>query len=493
MRRKWLGIAGGVVLVAALGVAAFLLLRDGGTEESSGNSGEESSTASISLVSQESNDVTSIDVTNSTGSFEVVRTAEATDDGNATYAIAGWEDLPTDTSTIWTLPNNASSLEADGVVEENCSDLTKFGLDKKTAIAVTLHFADGSDYAFRVGNAVSGGSDTYVAPADTDTVYTVRTSLVANFSKASTDFLSKTVLEEPAEDDYPIVNSVKVERKDIDYVLELDYDKNSAKSDSLSGSVATHVMVSPVPAYLSPDRSKDVTNGMFGLKADSIVYPHPTEEQLAETGITDPFATATMACDDGNTYVLKIGNRFTEKDDSGTETAYYNIYLDGVDVVYRIAESDCCWATVTPTDVASRLVLATYVWNIGDLTVKAEGEEDMHFEVKATSKKDAAVKLNGKEIDAERFRLFYTFLLKTVAEEVKLDGDTSGTPLAEIQLSTKDGKKLHDYTFYKIDDFTCLIAVDGQSAYTTRMSYLDTLRSNMEIFDTDQDFATNWS
>lgn len=324
-------------------------------------------------------------------------------------------------------------------------------------------------------------------------MYTVRTSLVANFSKASTDFLSKTVLEEPAEDDYPIVNSVKVERKDIDYVLELDYDKNSAESDSLSGSVATHVMVSPVPAYLSPDRSKDVTNGMFGLKADGIVYPHPTEEQLAETGITDPFATATMACDDGNTYVLKIGNRFTEKDDSGTETAYYNIYLDGVDVVYRIAESDCCWATVTPTDVASRLVLATYVWNIGDLTVKAEGEEDMHFEVNATSKKDAAVKLNGKEIDAERFRLFYTFLLKTVAEEVKLDGDTSGTPLAEIQLSTKDGKKLHDYTFYKIDDFTCLIAVDGQSAYTTRMSYLDTLRSNMEIFDTDQDFATNWS
>ena len=271
MRRKWLGIAGGVVLVAALGVAAFLLLRDGGTEESSGNSGEESSTASISLVSQESNDVTSIDVTNSTGSFEVVRTAEATDDGNATYAIAGWEDLPTDTSTIWTLPNNASSLEADGVVEENCSDLAKFGLDEKTAIAVTLHFADGSDYAFRVGNAVSGGSDTYVAPADTDTVYTVRTSLVANFSKASTDFLSKTVLEEPAEDDYPIVNSVKVERKDIDYVLELDYDKNSAKSDSLSGSVATHVMVSPVPAYLSPDRSKDVTNGMFGLKADGTV------------------------------------------------------------------------------------------------------------------------------------------------------------------------------------------------------------------------------
>ena len=138
MRRKWLGIAGGVVLVAALGVAAFLLLRDGGTEESSGNSGEESSTASISLVSQESNDVTSIDVTNSTGSFEVVRTAEVTDDGNATYAIAGWEDLPTDTSTIWTLPNNASSLEADGVVEENCSDLAKFGLDEKTAIAVTL-------------------------------------------------------------------------------------------------------------------------------------------------------------------------------------------------------------------------------------------------------------------------------------------------------------------------------------------------------------------
>lgn len=96
-----------------------------------------------------------------------------------------------DTSTLWTLSNNTASMDTTGVVEENCSDLAKFGLDDAEATAVTLHFADGSDYSFRVGNAAANTENTYLAPADKDTVYTVKTSLVANFSKSAEDFCPK--------------------------------------------------------------------------------------------------------------------------------------------------------------------------------------------------------------------------------------------------------------------------------------------------------------
>ena len=173
MRKKMLGIVGGVVLVAALGTAAFLLLKSQPEESSSGNSAEESSAVSVTLTEQEPNDVTSIDVTNASGNFEVVRTAEGNGTDNAVFAIAGWEDLPMETSTLWTLPNNTASMNTTDLVEENCADLAKFGLDDETAVAVTLHFEDGSSYSFRVGNAVSGTENTYFAPADEDTVYTV--------------------------------------------------------------------------------------------------------------------------------------------------------------------------------------------------------------------------------------------------------------------------------------------------------------------------------
>lgn len=127
MRKKALGIIGGVVLVAALGTASFFLLRNTPEEDSSSVSSSDSSEESISLTSEDPNDVTSIDITNGSGSFAVVRTAEGTGTGDdhAAYAVSGWEDLPMDTSTLWTLSNNTASMEANGVVEENCSESGK--------------------------------------------------------------------------------------------------------------------------------------------------------------------------------------------------------------------------------------------------------------------------------------------------------------------------------------------------------------------------------
>ena len=99
MRKKTLGIIGGVVLVAALGTASFFLLKNPPAEESSSSAvSDEDSSESISLTSEDPNDVTSIDITNTSGSFEVVRTAEGsgTGDDHAAYAVSGWEDLPMD-------------------------------------------------------------------------------------------------------------------------------------------------------------------------------------------------------------------------------------------------------------------------------------------------------------------------------------------------------------------------------------------------------------
>ena len=123
MRKKALGIIAGVVLVAALGAAAFFLLKNQPEDSSADtSSSEESSAVTETLTSQEPKDVTSIDITNPTGSFEIVRTQEATDTDDAVYALSGYEDLPVDTK-INTLANNTASLSTTGLVEENSSDL----------------------------------------------------------------------------------------------------------------------------------------------------------------------------------------------------------------------------------------------------------------------------------------------------------------------------------------------------------------------------------
>lgn len=494
MRKRTMGIIGGLVLVAALGAAAAaLLLTNDTTAEESSDSQTESSTPEITLTEQDTGDVTSIDVENASGSFEVVRLTEATADENATFAIAGWETLPFST-TLYTLPNNTASMSASEVVEEDASDLEKFGLDDENAVKVTLHFADNTTYAFRVGNISDDENYTYFAPSDADTVYLVSTSYLGNFKNTPASFLSTTILADPGEDERPTVEQFTLERADMDYTMVLDYDTTADDDDYTGGTVATHIMSSPVTAYLSPDRSTDVITGMFGLSADSAAVPLPTDADMQTYGLSDPYGTATMACEDGNTYVLRFSEASTETDDSGEEGTYYYVYLDGVDIIYRVDADDFTWGTVNPTDIASRIVLATYVWDVGILNVSVTGGETFAFTAEGTDADDTVVTLNGETTDSERYRAFYTFLLNTTAETVDFNSEPAGEPLAEIEVATQDGSFDRTLTFYALDNYTCLIAVDGRTAYTCRRSYLTALQNNMDIYDNyDEDFATTWS
>jgi len=495
MRKKTLGIVGGLVLVVALGgVTAALLATDSSDDDTSVDVAEESSTEEITLTEQETYNVTSIDVTNANDSYEVVRVTEGDDETNATFAIAGWEDL-TYLSTLYTLPNNTASMTANQIVEEECTDLEKFGLDDDTAAHVTLHFEDGTSYSFRVGNTASGDSYTYFAEEDDDIVYLVSSSYLSNFQNAAVDFVSTTILEEPDEDDYPTVNYLTVERSDLDYIFELDYDETADDEDYTGGTVATHVMTSPVPAYLSPDRSTDYVTGMLGLTAESVAVPVPTDEEMEEYGLADPYGVVTMDCNDGNTYVLLFSEPVTETDEETAATStYYYAYLEGVDVIYRVTGDDMIWATVEPTDVASKLVLATYVWNVGTLNVTITDGDTFTFSAEGTDDEDTVVTLNGETTDTERYRQFYAFLLNTTAETINFTSEPEGDLLAEIYVETQDGSFSRDLVFYALDDYTCLITVDGQAAYTCRKSYLTTLQSNMEKYNnTDEDFSSNWS
>ncbi len=495
MRKRTVGIIVGVVVIIALAVAAILLLQGGDDEEeeSEAIAVSDETTEEISLLDYETDNVVLIDVSGEAGDYQVVQTARGDDENNATYAIVGWESLPV-TSTLWTLPNNTADLSANSIVEEDCTDYAKFGLDESTAISVTLHFDDNESYSFRVGNVTADATYTYFTPEDDNTVYTVKTSYLSNFRNAAIDFLDKTILEAPEDETaYPIVNYLKIEREDLDYDFELDYDTNSDDEDYTGGSVATHVMVSPVSAYLSPDRSTSIVTGMFGLSADSIAVPLPTQQDMTDYGLETPLGTVTMDCDDGNCYVLYFSEPVSIVDEE-TEKAstYYYAFLEGNEMIYCVKESDMIWATVEPTDVTSTLVLATYVWNIGTLDVKIDDKE-FNFDVTATDAKDAVVTLNGESTDAERYREFYAFLLKTTAETIDFTDEPTGDPLAEIYLDTQDGSFARTFTFYALDDFTCLITVDGQSAYTCRRSFLTTLEDNMDIYyDDDEEFAVNW-
>lgn len=434
-----------------------------------------------------------VDVKNSTDEFHLIIKDAASEDSAATYTFAECEDIPLNTTLIGTLANNINELTSAATIEENCTDFDKFGLGSD-AISVKAVFESGNERTVYIGDNTPVGDQRYVRLEGGSTVYTVNGSTVANYSKTFFDFVSTTILEAPAEDEYPIVNSLRVERKDMDSDLYLEYD--GAESDG-GGTSATHVMVEPTRAYLTVEKSTDIVTGMFGLSADGVYAVRATDEDIASAGLSDAFCKVTMDCDDGNTYVLLLSESF--KDEDGDEVCYG--MLDGGNVIYTVSTDKAKWLTVQPIDIASRIIIGSYVWNITDLTATVGSSKavfkitpkDASLDRASAKSEDFNVTMNGADYDAERYREFYAFIIKAYGEEFALDTPVpDAEPMAEISYNDSYYDKTTTVSFYEISNLKVLITINGEAAYTCTKSYVDTLIGNFNKLDTTDEFVTTW-
>lgn len=490
-------IALGAVLAALGGGFAVLKLTE---PEGSGDVSSVIETTSVAegegtLLVSDNGDVGTVKeavVINAAGRLEVIMKDAPTDDSAATYTLKEYKDLDVNTSVVGTLVNNGNGLTAQALIAKDCADIAKYGLADPTA-TVELTYESGNTVRFFVGDTAPSGT-VYVLVDGTDDVYTVSSFTVANYSKSAKEFIRTTILEKPEE--YPLVESLRIERDNIDYDLLFEYDVTSEDSHS-GGTSASHKLVEPVESYLTLERSSDVITGMFGLSGSDIYALHCKESDIAGAGLASPFCTVTMKCDNNEIYVLLLSELFT--DESGDRCCY--AMMEGGKVIYTLSEDDARWLSVTPIDVASRLMITSYVWSITDLSAGGGGESvDFRISLRdeSVSEEDATaddyiVMKDGKEFDTERYRKFYSFLIKSNAEEFALDAPIpSGEPTAVIKFTDSYSDKTFTYEFYDDSLMRSLIVVDGKSKYYCTKSFVDTLIKNIGLIDTDEDFITTW-
>ena len=473
-----------------VGVVAVNTLNKNSNTGSDGSSLLDSLTddedKSIPLNEGLTNNVVKIQVKN-TDEFTVIQKEKAkSDDEKPVYAVQGYDDVNFDNNLLYTLANNGSGLNAVELVEESPSDLSKYGLEKPLS-EIALTYADGSVFNLKIGDPspISSGKSYCECNGN---VYLVMSSYLMNYQKTTDQFISKTVLEEPAQAEYPIVDSVRIQRKDLDWDIYLEYDYEGANDDTAGGTAATHMMLEPVFSYLNVEKSVNVTNGIFGLTAEEIAVIHPEEQDFDKTGLSDPFCTVTVKCDNGTEYHLTIGDSY--QTEAGTK-CYYT-FLDGVNLIYGITADNDVWATVQPKDITSANIFSTNVWTLAKLDVSAGGTS-LKFEGEGTEQKNYVVTKNGESCDTERFRLLYRFLLSIYGEEFYIGDLPEGEPDGEVHVLSQNGKDDYTISFYRVSDLKTIVARNGVASYVVRSSALDTLIYNLGIFDNlEEDFKTSW-
>ncbi|MBP0988777.1 MAG: DUF4340 domain-containing protein [Oscillospiraceae bacterium] len=504
MNKTLKGIIGGSILLAMLGgVFAYLKLTE---PEPAENSSSQSADSGIQteLFNAYSDDINQIEVKNPNGdSYIAVRRIDQTKttdaEGNektediANYYLKGYEKLPMNTTQIRLLATRAGSVTSEDTVAEDVpdADLAKYGLDQP--VEVTLSVDNSEPIKFRIGDETPVGGNRYVAMDGSNTVYTLGSFNVEPYLDGIKDYLGTELTKEQADDDKTKIESVRIERKDLDYDFYFIYDPYYEENAN-GGAMALHVMEEPVKALLSGDRSAEATHGLYGLNASEVLTPFPKDADKKAAGLDDPFVKVTMKTDDHKTTEFILGDTYQTEDG---ETRYYGM-LKGIDCIYGFAPDQIAYEDLKAEDIISRNVIDMYVWDIGKLTVEGGGEK-LSFTVQGESKEDAVVTFDGKKQDEEgieRYRKFYSYLLNTKAEDLVMpdeDVKLSGDPLATVKIDRQDGKRSYDIQFYDAGNMKAYIVVDGEARFRCRKSYVDTLISNMKIYnDADKEFTMSW-
>ena len=500
----------GVAIVAALAAGVAGIAVTGlGKDSTNTTESETADPNAITLFDGESSDnVKTVELTNSKGTFEIYRSKDAKGDDSAEFALKGYEDYKQDSSIVGTIANNPVGMSTNQTVAENVSDLSKYGLGDD-AIKVTVTMDNGESKSFRVGSKTADSSYNYFCLEGENTVYTVDVSKVNNFAYGTDEFISKKIEDALDEDGSLHVESIDIKRSDINYDIVLQYDDSLAEeNDSSSSQSSTSstskkvnlVMKEPVECNLNSEKASDTTNCIFGLSASEIVKLGPSDEDFKKCGLDNPESEVTIKTSDSKTYVLKIGNEYLKGSDDSTNSTestssikYKYIYVEGAEnIIYGISEEKLKWVYVQPIDISSKILMNSYVWDIGSLKVEAPGKETMEFVGTGSSKDDYKVTKNGKECDTERYRQFYAFLIKAYGEEFAFDEQPKGDPMLTVTYKEQKSEKGKTISFYDAGNTKSLIVIDGKPAFKCRKSFVEAVLSNIDIFDTDKDFATTW-
>ncbi|MCI1268374.1 MAG: DUF4340 domain-containing protein [Ruminococcus sp.] len=492
MNKKVKGIIGlGAVLAVLGGGLAYLKNTEPADDKSSSSSSSVAeSGAGIQLIRKDTNTVKQIDISNSQSTFTVLRTAKAkSDKENPTFTIKGYENIPLVNTTIYTLANNVSELDSLSVVTDSPDDLSKYGLDKPEVTA-TFYYDSGDPITIYIGNISPVSTATYFMMKGSNTVYTVSTSSLSNYRDSISAYVSKTIVEKPADDDMPVVKNLSIHRQDLDYDIKLQYDERSKNDKYKGGTASTHVMTEPIYCYLSLERSTSAVTGIFGLTASDFYKILPDESDIAEAGLTSPFCTVTTECDNGKTYKLLLSEPFT--DDDGVK-CYYAM-LDGGNIIYIVSADKAVWGTIKPIDIASSNIFGSTIWDIRQMVISGKDIKTDTFDGNGSSADDYKVTKNGKSLDTERFRLFYAFLLSTSADDLAI-GKTvpaDAKPLVSVSIKDTYMDKPQEISFYEDGSLSCIITVDGQARFICSRSYVDTLIGNIAKIDTGENYVTTW-
>lgn len=375
--------------------------------------------------------------------------------------IENLENIKTLEDKFSSLKESTAEIVATQIVAENSNNLSVFGLDNPRA-TVSVKY-NTNTLTLNIGADAPSSAGVYVSVNDESKVYLLPSEKTSIFFNEQTDFIDNQV------------TSGFIESNDNTKSVALTLEGTSRAVPIVIQSVPmeTYSYYNITSPKLKSADSTEVSNlieQLQNIKAEKAVLANPTEEQLAEYGLNQPYSKVTTEYD-GNKLCLICSQPENDK-----------IYLMNSDipVIYQMSNLNQGWVTDEYKDIASKTIVSPAITSVSAFQVTFDNNS-YKFILELNQNNDLEqVKYNDNIIDLENFKTFYSNVLTMRSREFT-DEAFNGSPIMSYSFEYVDTSKPADQIdFYKsTDNNKFLISLNGACDSFENRDYIDKIKSDV--------------
>lgn len=415
--------------------------------------------------------ISTIHVENTKGTLDIKSETPTDDDGNSettTYTIVGFEDYALQSGAPDEIASCAASIEFKKVASLKEEDSAEFGFDEPRS-TVTVNYTDNTKAVITVGDDAPQSAGTYIKFGDGDAIYLVESTAVSAFDYGLTDLMSLTINTSASDSSNSQASSISLSGSAFSDEIVLE----PYTGDNVS---ASYRMTKPVECYANESECSKVDGAIRGLYAESVKMVNPSESQLSELGLAEPYAEVKAVYPDTTVDVL------SSKPDSDGKV---NVMLGGGNVVYVMASANLPWVSTSYEKLFSEYVLYPKMTSLSEISIN-NGDNTYDFELTSkevtttddsgneTTSTNTTVKYQDKEIAIEDFSTFYDDLTLVKLADVKAE-NASGSPALSVTYKYSSDDSTDTVKYYLSDGERYVAEVNGTVAGHSQKAVINNL------------------
>ena len=359
--------------------------------------------------------------------------------------------------TVDSLAFNVSNVVAKSIVEENPSDLEKYGLEVPSYVITATYKNDKK--SFFLGDKTSLGDGYYLADETRDTVYVVNTSVFSSFFKEKSEYMDTSLLKIDANK----LNKIHIKNNKVS--IKLNSLENPQVIDGYT--IADWEMTEPYKLTIdSSQLSEAIITKIAAITTDALVSD---KGDLSTYGLSNPYATVTLWDSDGSSQTLGV---------SQIKNGKCYVSTSGSKLIYSVDSSSIDFVDIDPFKLVNKFVNIVFVDETEKIVVKNNNDE---YTLSVSGNDKKIYMYNGVAVEEEKFKVeLYQPVIGLVCSSFCLDA-VYKTPSITIEYYMAD-KSFSKVEFVEYDDRNFAVFKDGSCIFKILKKDVNSMLDSLKNF-----------